>query len=293
MEIFDEDTLRKLERLTLIADQVRVGVMKGDRRSHKHGSSTEFADYRNYERGDDLRRLDWNIFARLERPFVKLLEDEEELAVHILIDTSASMDWPENRPHNKYHYSLKLAAALGHIALSSGDLLSIKTLGDSGQIWGPFRGQRNSLYLFQYLDQQTSGGLTNLNQSLKDYARWAKRPGFLFLISDLFSPEGHWPGINALLARGYEISIIQILSPDEIDPQFEGDLRLVDSETGKTEEVSFDAGTHQAYRRHLQDWQEETAAICHQRGVHYIPVRTDFAWDALIQQSMRGQGILK
>ena len=95
-KLFDEKTLRKLEQLSLIANQVRAGAIKGERRSTKRGTSIEFADYRDYTRGDDLRRVDWNIFARLERPFIKLLEEEEDLAVHLLLDSSGSMDWPRD-----------------------------------------------------------------------------------------------------------------------------------------------------------------------------------------------------
>src|SRR5258708_33635346 len=123
--LFDEKTLRKLDRLTLVASRVRSGVMKGERRSNKRGTSIEFADYRNYVQGDDLRRVDWNIFARLERPFIKLLEEEEDLAVHLLIDASASMDWPENSmDENKFNFARRVLAGLGYNSLANGDQLT-------------------------------------------------------------------------------------------------------------------------------------------------------------------------
>src|SRR5512143_805965 len=106
--LFDEKILRKLDQLTLVANRVRTGVMKGERRSSKRGTSLEFADYRNYTRGDDLRRVDWNIFARLERPFIKLFEEEEDLSVHLLLDASASMNWPQETvdpAHHKFHFA--------------------------------------------------------------------------------------------------------------------------------------------------------------------------------------------
>src|SRR5574342_1370124 len=96
MPLFDDKTLRKLDRLALVASQVRAGQSKGERRSTKRGTSIEFADYRDYTRGDDLRQLDWNVYARLERPFIKLLEEEEDLSVHVLLDSSESMNWPED-----------------------------------------------------------------------------------------------------------------------------------------------------------------------------------------------------
>ena len=153
--LFDETTLRKLEQLTLVADHVRVGMMKGDRRSRKRGTSIEFADYRDYTRGDDLRRLDWNVYARLERPFIKLLEEEEDLAVHLLIDASRSMDWPEEGEpeHHKLNFALRVAGALGHISLTAGDNLSVNLVQSRGnERWGPSRGKQNSLRLLQFLD---------------------------------------------------------------------------------------------------------------------------------------------
>src|SRR5512147_2061191 len=129
-KLFDEKTRAKLEQLMLVATRVRAGAMKGERRSTRRGTSIEFADYRNYTRGDDLRRLDWNIYARLERPFIKLLEDEEDLAVHLLIDISASMDWPQEgeRDQKKFLFAQRLLAGLGHVSLATNDRLSVSAL---------------------------------------------------------------------------------------------------------------------------------------------------------------------
>lgn len=304
--LFDESVLRKLEQLTLIADQIRVGVMKGDRRSRKRGTSVEFADYRNYTRGDDLRRLDWNVYARLERPFIKLLEEEEDLAVHLLIDASASMDWPEpqspisnlqspDEQTNKLIYALHLAAALGHVALSTGDRLDVTLLtgqGEGMQRWGPFRGSQNSLRLLQFLQTGRAAGVTNLNVSLQNYALRGGRPGLLFLLSDMLSPGGYRDGLTALLARGYEIGILHVLSPDEVDPPLAGDLKLVDIETGAGEEITLDATVLAEYRERLQEWQAELAAFCASRAIHYIPVTTDMPWERLVLQTLRRQGLL-
>src|SRR5215468_9239284 len=141
--LFDEKTLRKLERLTLVASHVRSGVMKGERRSNKRGTSIEFADYRDYTRGDDLRRVDWNVFARLDRPFIKLLEEEEDLAVHLLIDASDSMNWPRTSAEinqNKFRFAQRVLAGLAHMSLGSGDQLTVTALSTPNVIWGPFRG---------------------------------------------------------------------------------------------------------------------------------------------------------
>ncbi len=294
MNLFNETTLHKLEQLTLVAERVRVGVMKGDRRSRKRGTSIEFADYRNYTKGDDLRRLDWNVYARLERPFIKLLEEEEDLSVHILVDGSASMDWPEAGDEHKLTYALRLAGALGHIALTAGDLLTVTMLNSNGdQKWGPFRGRQNTLRLLQFLETGQAVGITDLNQSLRHYAQRASRPGLLFVLSDLLSPNGYQDGLNALQSRGYEVGLIHILSPDEVDPPISGDLKLVDSETGLDAEITLDATTLDQYRQRLQEWQTETAVACANRAIHYIPLTTDTPWEQVVMQTLREKAVIR
>src|SRR5512147_1504883 len=125
--LFDESSLRKLQQLTLVTSRVRAGALRGERRSLKRGAGLEFADFRDYVPGDDLRRVDWNVYARLDRPYVKLREEEEDLAVHILVDASQSMDWGEGAQH-KFNYALHLAAGLGAIRLSTGDRVTVSTL---------------------------------------------------------------------------------------------------------------------------------------------------------------------
>ena len=292
--LFDEKNLRKLEQLTLVANRVRVGVLKGDRRSSKRGSSIEFADYRSYTPGDDLRRLDWNVYARLERPFIKLLEEEEDLSVHLVVDASGSMAWPENEAAQKLRYALRLAAALGHIALSGGDLLTVTLLRSGGNLaWGPSRSQQQSLRLLQFLETGQGSGITDLNLSLKNYALRARRPGLLFLCSDLLSPAGYEEGLTALQARGYEVGLIHILSLDEVEPSLAGDVKLVDVETGAEAEITLDVGMINLYRRRLEAWRSEIAAVCARRQIHYIPVTTDVPWDRLVLQTLRLQGVVK
>ncbi len=297
MNLFDQSTLAKLEQLTLVAERVRVGVMKGDRRSSKRGSSIEFADYRNYTKGDDLRRLDWNVYARLERPFIKLLEEEEDLSVHLLIDGSGSMDHQvltDDPSTRKFVYALRLAGALGQIALTTGDLLQVTIFNSGGdRRWGPHRGRGNGIRLFEFLETAVADGITDLNLSMRHYAMRSKRPGMAFVLTDLLSPNGYKDGINALQSRGYEVGLIHILSPDEIDPPLDGDLKLVDIETGQDAEITLDPNTMRLYRERLQAWQSEIAAYCASRHAHYIPIITDQSWERLIMQTLRAKGVVK
>jgi uncharacterized protein (DUF58 family) len=289
--LFDESTLRKLEQLSLVAQRVRAGAIKGERRSTKRGTAIEFADYRNYTRGDDLRRVDWNVYARLERPFVKLLE--EDLAVHVLLDTSGSMDWGEGETH-KLRYAQRLAAALGQIALNTGDRLTVETLGGARRParFGPVRGRGHTFRLLDWLVELAAGGISNLNAALQTYATSGVRAGLVLLISDLLSPGGTRQGVNALQARGHEVAILQILAPDELDPPLGGDLRLVDVETGAAEEVTIDRAMRDLYRRRLDEWQGETAAWCRARQVHYVPISTAEPWEQLVLRTLRAEGLL-
>jgi uncharacterized protein (DUF58 family) len=316
--ILDEATLRKLEQLSLVARHVRAGQVAGERRSTKRGTSVEFADYRNYTRGDDLRRVDWNIYARLERPFVKLFEEEEDLAVHILLDGSGSMDWggqrdkgtggredkgtggwgDEGRDGNKWVYARRLAAALGYIALVSGDRLSVANLQSAirdpqSAIFGPVRGRGHTLRLFDWLAGLEAAGTTDLNGSLRAYAISGGRAGLVVLISDLFSPAGYVEGLTRLAARGHEVAVVHVLSPDEVEPPLGGDLRLLDVETGDLQEVTIDGGMRSLYRRRLAAWRDEIRATCRARNVHYVPVETDTPFDRVVLYDLRRSGVVR
>jgi uncharacterized protein (DUF58 family) len=298
--LFDESTLRKLNQLTLVASKVRAGAIKGERRSTKRGASVEFADYRDYTPGDDLRRLDWNVYARMERPYVKLLEEEEDLAVHILVDASKSMDWGKGDQH-KFGYAVKLAAALGAISLGAGDALTVFLIhnpepGSFDRVspqFGPSRSSQHLMRLLTFLESKKTGGTTDINASLREYTLAARRSGLAFLISDLFSPEGFQNGFTHLLSRGYEVVLLHILSPDEIDPPLAGDLRLIDIETGSSQEVSLDGGMRSLYRDRVQAWQEDIQIECNRRDIRYIPINTLQPWDEFVLLGLRKAGIIK
>ena len=288
--IFNEKTLRKLDRLTIIANKVRAGAIKGERRSTRRGTSIEFADYRNYVRGDDLRRVDWNIYARLQRPFIKLLEDEEDLAVHLVLDASASMDWPRTgeRDLHKFLYARRVLAGLAYIALGSGDRVTVSALrGDGIQQWGPLRGRGHTLTLLTWLENAYTRGGVNLNEALRDYALRTARAGVCIVISDLMSPEGYEDGLRALQGRGHEVTMIQVLSPDEVDPEITGDLKLVDVETGIPQDVTIDTTMKDLYMQRLQAWQAEISTYCTRRGIHFLTIETSTPWEQLILSELR------
>ncbi len=296
--LFDEGTLRKLEQLSLVASQVRAGTIKGERRSTKRGTSIEFADYRDYTKGDDLRRVDWNIFARLERPFIKLLEEEEDLAVHLLIDASESMHWPRDADAppdvHKFTFARRLLAGLAYISLTSGDRLSVSTLSDrQAQTWGPARGRGRALNLLAAVEQFKTGGVADLNSALSNYSLRGGRAGLCLIISDLFSPGGHLEGLKALQARGYEVGVIHVLSPDEVNPPLTGDLRLVDVETSAGQDVTIDSTMRDLYQRRLIAWRESLERDCRARNIHYVSVETSIPWEEVILYHLRRLGVVR
>lgn len=294
--LLDETIRRKLDQLMLVASKVRSGAIKGERRSTKRGTSIEFADYRNYAPGDDLRRLDWNVYARTDRPYIKLLEDEEDLAVHVILDASASMNWPdEGDPNqNKLLYAKRLFAALAYVSLSSNDRLMMAASNDTGmQQFGPVRGRGQTVGMLRYAHSLKAQGITDLNVMLKDYALRSRRPGMCFIISDMFSPSGYLDGVNMLLGKGYEVVILHVMSPDEVTPPLSGDLRLIDVESGMGQEVSVDSGMRDLYMRRVEAWRDEIRGECVKRGVHYMFLTTDMPWEKVILYDMRRAGLVK
>lgn len=292
--LFDEPTLRKLTQLTLVAARIRAGAIKGERRSSRRGGSVEFADYRAYAPGDDLRRLDWNIYARLERPFIKLFEEEEDLAVYILLDVSRSMGWGEN-DLDKFQYALRLAAGLGAVALACGDRLVLAALRDGGvpAEFGPARGQAAIPRLFRFLEGIEAAGQTDLEASLRQFFLTPRRAGLVILLSDLLSAQGWEAGLRQALGRGHEAALLHVLSPDELDPPLAGDLQLVDIESGREQDVSLDGGLRSLYRQRARAWLQSTQAACSKQGVRYRQLTTSLPWERALLLEMRRAGIVK
>ena len=285
--LFDETYLRKLDRLAILSRRAMAGQIQGERRSPKRGQSVEFADYRPYTEGDDFRRIDWNAYARLERFFIKLFVEEEDLLVHLLVDASRSMDWGEP---NKFAYAVRAAGALGYIALAGLDRLTVSTLGARGQLT-PRRGRPQALPLFRFLQDVQPQGEANLAAALTSYAGAARQPGPLLLISDLMD-DGWSAGLRALAGRGFDVTVLHILAPAEVDPQLSGDLNLIDSETDAAIEITADFGLLQRYRDSVTAWQTEIREFCTARAIQYVSVTTSLPFDELLFSLLRRRGVL-
>lgn len=304
--LLDEEFLARLERLTLVSRSTVLGRMRGERRSKKRGHSTEFADYRDYVPGDDLRYLDWNIFGRLERLFIKLFHEEEDLTVSILVDASASMAMePAPRPGGtgecptKLRYACQVAAALGYIALSAEDRVAVYPFdSDLRAPFRPVRGKRNARRLFHFLDELSQGPSsedppeTDLAQSVTSFARAHSRRGMVILISDLLDPQGFDEALRSVAGSRQESFLIHLLAPEEIEPTLVGDLRLVDCENGATAEISISRNLLQAYRKTVEGFREAIKEGCNRRGISPLFASTSTPFEHLILGYLRSRGVV-
>jgi uncharacterized protein (DUF58 family) len=288
--VFDESFLRQLERLLVLMRSPVRGGLKGGRRSVKRGQSVEFADYRDYSMGDDLRQLDWNVYARLERLFVKLFVEEEDVTVTLLVDASASM--AAGRPA-KLLFAKRAAAALGYIGLASEDRVTVSAL--AGRMARRRASMRGSGRIFRLLADLSSieaaDGPTDLVAAARHAAAQLHGKGVVILFSDLLDP-GADRIIRELAATGSELIVLHVLSPDELDPALEGDLRLVDVETGDGIDVTVDLTTLDAYRNRLAGWKAGFADLAAKRRASYVDLSSDANLAVLMFNELRRRRVL-
>jgi uncharacterized protein (DUF58 family) len=290
-ELLDPEFMAKLEQLDIVSRKIFIGRMKGERRSKRRGQSVEFADYRNYVVGDDLRFLDWNIYARLERLFLKLFLEEEDLHVSILLDTSKSMDWGE--PH-KGLYAKRVAAALAYIGLINYDRVSLYAYSGSldAQMAG-IRGRRLMHRIVTFLQETPYEGSSHLAAACKAYALRNPQQGVVVVLSDFFDKGGFETGLRYLLGRNLDIYAIQILAPDEIEPKLAGDLRLRDMEDADLAEVTVSRALINRYKQNLQAYCGGLREYCTRRGICYSFTSTEVAFDQLVLGYLRQRGLLR
>ena len=295
------ELLRRLEQFQLLASRRAKSTSRGERRSRARGQSVEFADYRTYVHGDDFRYLDWNLYGRLERLFLKLYEEERELPVRIFLDASESMTFGEPR---KFDFARQVAAAIGYVSLAGFDRVSVipfPALGDNGTsdqvnrtmelaargALRSVRGKKSAIQFFQNLSRLTAGGPADLNEALRRGALEARQAGLAMVLSDFLDPQGYEAGLTALVGRGFQVDIVQILAPEELSPTTFGDLRLVDSETGANQEVTFGRYRLKAYQHTVQSYLQKLREFCQARGINLFTVSSNTALEELLLRQLR------
>lgn len=293
------ELLRRLEQFQLLAARRAKSALKGERRSRARGLSVEFADHRNYVAGDDLRYLDWNLLGRLDRLFLKLYEEERELPVRIFLDASESMNF--GTP-TKFDFARRLAAAAGYVALCGFDRVGVHVFPElaagSGSVEEArraalrgVRGKRSAMTYFANLAGLSCGGAADLNASLRRGAREARAAGAAIVLSDFLDAAGYEPGLTALLGRGFQVTVVQILAPEELNPATFGDLRLVDAETGAVQEVTFGKYRLAAYQQAVASYTQRLREFCTGRGMTFFSVGSASPLEDLLLKQLRAGGV--
>jgi uncharacterized protein (DUF58 family) len=307
MSLLTPELLRRLEQFQLLAARRAKSSSKGERRSRARGQSVEFADHRSYVPGDDFRYLDWNLFGRLDRLFLKLYEEERELPVRIFLDASESMTFGEPR---KFDFARQVAAAIGYVALCGFDRVSVipfpnaqgraQTTQASAEAAANYnqqsaiegalrsvRGKKSSMQFFANLNALTGGGGADLNETLRRGALEARHTGLAIVLSDFLDPAGYESGLTALVGRGFQVNCVQILAPEELAPSTFGDLRLVDSESGGLQEVTFGRYRMKAYQQTVQNFVQRLREYCTKRGMNFFMAPSNMDLQDLLLKQLR------
>lgn len=280
--------LRRLEGLSLQVRRAVLGDMGGERRSRRRGQSVEFADFRSYTPGDDYRLIDWNAYARLDRFMLRLFVAEEELPLSLFVDLSGSMDW--GTP-NKAETARRLAGAIAYVALNALDRVRLTVFAEGPMSGGtPYRGRRSAGQLFQKLQAFPAGGPTNYSKLVWPIGR--QRPGMSIVISDGLGEAGMDDALSALQRAQQEGAVVQLLAPQELTPDWTGDARLRDAETGAEREFTSTPVTQATYVRALNERSEQLERAAHRRGLRYARLSTAEPIDEMTRITLRRIGLL-
>lgn len=294
-ELLDPALMTRIGQLDLVSRKIFAGKIQGERRSKRRGQSVEFADFRPYVHGDDLRFVDWNIFGRLDRLFLKIFLEEEDLSMVLAIDTSASMDWGDP---SKFLYAQQLAMALGYIGLVNHNRVSLAAFGGAAglQRLDNLRGRRRTSAMGRWLLNLQPGGEDTFEESMKSLALSRQGRGVVVLVSDFLYKRGYDKGLRYISGRGFDVWCVQLLSPQEVDPAahgLTGDFRLIDMEDKDEAEVTASPGLVEQYRVNLGAWCANLRDFCVRRSIMHLVVETSTPVDVLVLEYLRRRGLLR
>lgn len=286
--LLSPDVLARLERLALATRGRMSGSYPGVHRSTRLGSSVDFADWREYVPGDDFRRIDYQIYARLDRLLIRLYEAEDQVSLQIVLDATTSMGFG-----NKLHTAARVAGALAYLAALHGDRSRIWAVDAAGIRPSPWARSRDSaISLLRWLEEVRPGGSADLPVALQRFASAGGLRGMTVLASDLLTEE--WEAtLRRLSAPSAGGALLHVLSPEELEPDLRGDLLLVDSEAGGTVEVSLSDQVLRQYRKRTQQWLRQVSETCARRGLHYELVSPYDDLEALLLVRLREGGVVR
>ena len=279
--LLDEEFLRKLEQLSLLARRIRSGASRGENISINRGASLEFSDYRLYQPGDDFRYLDWNIYSRLNRLFVKVFTAEENLTVHILLDTSRSMSF--GNPSKLWYGGRTRGSARLPRGQQPRPSRRERLRRRHRALAAPGSQTSHVFSIFDYIASLKPSGKTDFNRTLRDYSLRTRRPGLAILITDLLDPGGYEEGLRALLYRRFDIMLIQVMDEEELEPRFKGPVRLIDGRPTKRPSSTSSPKPSPSIRRRLAGFFGEIEEFCLDHDIEYLRTSTKIP--------VRGRGI--
>ena len=283
--------MARLDGLDIMSRKILQGKLQGERRSKRRGQSVEFADHRPYVAGDDLRFVDWNIYGRLDQLFIKLFLEEQDLSVHIVVDVSASSSL--GKPAKEI-FMRKFAAALGYVSLVNNNRVTISTFADGikGQL-GNMRGRNYLPQMAELLLNAECEGQTDFDKACRQLAAGRIGTGIVIVLSDFLFKAGFESGLKRLIGRHYDLYAIQVLSPQEMEPELSGDLKLVDIEDADTAEITISGALLKYYKRNLSAYCNELKDFCNRRGAVYVLANSGDSVERLVLNYLRKIRLLR
>ncbi|MGH2534164.1 MAG: DUF58 domain-containing protein [Thermomicrobiales bacterium] len=304
--LFTEELLARLRRMTVVSSRTIAEGLTGEHRSKRRGSAPEFSDFKSYSQGDDYRRIDWNLYARLDEVFIRLSEITTELTVHVLLDASNSMDWRgEEETPTKLRYAQKLAGALCYVSLWHFDRVVITPFGrELGQPFGPSHGRAHVVPMLTYLTRLEPLGETDLPAALERYVRARRRPGILLLISDLLSGD---PGqiedsLLLLRGRGWQTVVLHVVDEAELSPASvvasslggrPQQTELIEVELGDRLRLTPTTRVLERYEEAVGAWLTEIEHACNAEHVDYLRLQTNWPIESIVLRLLHGKGLIE
>lgn len=290
-ELLDAQFLARLDALDILSRKILQSKMQGERRSKRRGQSVEFADHRPYVAGDDVRFIDWNIYGRLGQLFVKLFLEEQDLTVNILMDVSASASLGEP---TKELFMKRLTAALGYVSLVNNNRVTISSFADgiTGQL-ANMRGRNYLAAVAEFLLDAECEGASNFDRACRELAAGGIGTGVMIVLSDFLFKENYDSGLRRLLGRHYDLYVIQVLAPGELEPEFTGDLKLLDIEDADAAEITVSSALLKYYKRNLTAYCNELKNFCSSRGGQYVLASSADAVESLVLNYLRRIRLLR
>lgn len=283
----DTDFLRKLEQLQIVSRRAFTGQNHGERLARRRGHGLEFADHRAYTPGDDFRRIDWNVYKRLNRLLLRLFDEELELPVYLFLDASGSMATPA-----KFDQARRVAAALCYIGLSNFDQVTLAAFSDSlGHEIASGRGKGRIFQVFEQLEGMTAGGPTDLTSAFRMFANRPRRRGVAVVISDFLDPAGYETGLTTLGVLGHDVFVVHIISPGDAACGL-GDIRFIDAETQETRDIEVTPALAAAYARAWAAHAADLEAFCDRLRFAYLPADTSHPFEDIVLGAFRQGGFL-